>query len=75
MYQHVVSGTPTNAQQQIEQAINEPARARDNAIEVQNRSVDELIKADKHLRGSHAAKSPFRAIKRAMIRFGSSGGI
>jgi hypothetical protein len=76
VYQDGVSSTPTNAEQQIEQALAEPARARDSAMEVQQRPIPELIEADKHLRRVQASRgNPFGAIKKASISNGRPGGL
>ena len=74
-YDAGMSSTPTAAQTQLEQTITEPKRARDAAIEVEQRSVGELIEADKHLRRTSAASSPFGAIKKGQLRFGRPGGL
>lgn len=74
LYHDGMSSSHTSAQQQIEQALSEPARARDNAIEVQNRSVREMIEADKYLRKSRVS-NPLGAIKIGKIRFGRPGGL
>lgn len=58
----------------IEQAAADPARARDQAVEVQSRSLGELIEADKHLRKVSRAANPFGAVKRAQVKPGRAGG-
>lgn len=70
-----MSQTPTNMSELIEQAAAEPSRARDQAVEVQNRSLGELIEADKHLRRTAASKSPLAGLFRAKIKYGKPGGI
>lgn len=70
-----MSQTPTNMQELIEQAAADPARARDQAVEVQSRPLTELIEVDKHLRRVNGASNPFAAIKRRQIRMGRPGGL
>lgn len=70
-----MSQTPTNVPELIQEAAAEPARARDQAVEVQNRSLGELIEADKHIRRTQAASNPFAGLKRARIKYGKPGGL
>lgn len=70
-----VSQTPTNLNDLIQEAAADPARARDQAMEVQSRSLTELIEADKHLRRTKAAANPFAAVRRARIKHGRPGGL
>jgi len=52
----------------------EPARARDNAIDVQNQPIPDLIALDKHLNRANVAKAPHRAVLRVPGAFGTPGG-
>lgn len=70
-----MSSTSTNMATLIEQAAADPARARDQAVEVQSRPLAELIEADKHLRKVSRAAAPFGAIKRAQVKPGRAGGL
>ena len=81
-YEYGVSQLPINPIQLpseqggvIERSLAEPLRARDQALEVQNRSLGELIEADKYLRKTKSASNPFAVIKRARIVFGRPGGL
>lgn len=65
----------SNIRELIEQAATDPARARDQAMEVQSRSLGELIEADKHLRRTKAARNPLAGLRRAQIKFGKPGGL
>lgn len=69
-----MSQTPTTIQTAIEQAAGEPVRARDNAVEVQQRPIGELIEADKYLRRANASANPLGAVFRARTVFGKPGG-
>lgn len=70
-----MSQVPSNIPELIEQAAAEPARARDQAVEVQNRSLTELIEADKYLRRSKASRNPLAGMFRARIKYGKPGGL
>jgi len=61
--------------QAIEEQAAEPSRARDGAVEVQQRPIGELIAADKYLRKTLAGSNPLGFIKRARIRLGRPGGL
>lgn len=64
----------TNLNSQIEQGASEPLRARDKAVEVQNRSLGELIEADKHLRKT-SRRSPLAGLYRFIQKPGRPGGL
>ena len=48
--------------EQIEQLIESPKQASDDAGSVTSRDVRELIEAEKHLEGKEASKKPHRGI-------------
>lgn len=64
----------TNLSDQIEQAAGEPVKVRDGSTEVQQRSVSELIEADKHLR-KNTRKSPLAGMFRFKQKPGRPGGL
>ena len=61
------------AKEQLEQLVNEPKRARDDAVEVQQHSIPDMIAADKHLRATNR-RSPLAGIFRFKMRSGRPGG-
>jgi len=63
-----------NLSDKIEQAAAEPLKARDGSIEIQQRSVGELIEADKHTRKT-SRKSPLAGMYRFKQKPGRPGGL
>lgn len=62
-----------DANTELNQLISEPKRARDDAVEVQQHSITEMIAADKHLRAT-SRSSPLAGIFRFKMRSGRPGG-
>lgn len=60
---------------QFEKAGQEPARAREGSMEVQQRSAGDLEQIDRYTRKRARAGNPLGAIKRMKIKFGKPGGI
>lgn len=68
-YEHGMADANT----ELTQLITEPKRARDDAIEVQQHSIPEMIAADKHLRAT-SRRSPLAGIFKARLKPGRPGG-
>ena len=64
----------TNLSDQIQQAASEPLKVRDGSTEVQQRSVGEMIEADKYLRKT-TRKSPLAGMYRFKQKPGRPGGL
>lgn len=70
----MATATVTEIEAITDQVAGEPARARDQAMEVQQHSIGELIELEKHRGRKAASANPFQAIGRRRALHGRPGG-